>query len=108
MTNLTQKRCIPCEVGGPALSREEAEKLLEQIPGWNLNGAASQLERDFKFEDFKNAITFADRVGEIAEAEGHHPVLHVSWGKVRIELSTHAVHGLSGNDFILAAKVSAL
>lgn len=108
MSELTQKKCIPCEVGGPALSRTEAEVLLKQIPEWQLNDSATEVERTFVFPDFKTAMGFADKVGAIAEEEGHHPDLHISWGKVRIELSTHAVKGLSENDFILAAKVDAL
>ena len=106
MNELTQKKCVPCEAGGPALTREEAEILLKQIPEWQLNDSVTQIERTFTFPDFKTAIAFADKVGEVAEEEGHHPDLHVSWGKVRIELSTHAVKGLSENDFIMAAKIA--
>jgi 4a-hydroxytetrahydrobiopterin dehydratase len=102
---LVHKKCIPCEAGGPALTRIEAMVLLKQIPGWHLNEGARKLGRTFRFKDFKEAMAFADTVGEIAEEEGHHPDLHVAWGKVRIELSTHAVRGLSENDFIMAAKI---
>lgn len=108
MTELTQKKCIPCEVGGPALTRGEAEVLLQQVPDWELDDDAKEIEREFKFKDFKEAMAFADKVGDLAEEEGHHPDLSISWGKVKIELSTHAVKGLSENDFIMAAKINAL
>lgn len=104
MTELTQKKCIPCEVGGPALTRGEAEALLQQVPGWELDDDAKEIECEFKFKDFKEAMAFADKVGNLAEEEGHHPELSIAWGKVKIELSTHAVKGLSENDFIFAAK----
>lgn len=105
---LAKKKCVPCEVGGVPLTREEAEILLRQVPEWHLNETATQIEREFAFKNFKEAITFADDVGEIAEEEEHHPDLYVSWGKVKVELSTHAVKGLSENDFILAAKINEL
>jgi 4a-hydroxytetrahydrobiopterin dehydratase len=102
---LIHKKCIPCEVGGPSLNRIEAGVLLKQVPEWRLNEGATKLGRTFRFKDFKEAMTFADSVGAIAEEEGHHPDLHISWGRVKIELYTHAVHGLSENDFIMAAKI---
>ena len=108
MTDLIQKKCIPCEVGGPALTRIEGEALMHQVPEWHLNEEATKIEREFKFSNFKEAMTFADKVGELAEEEGHHPDLYIAWGKVRIELSTHAVKGLSENDFIMAAKIDGL
>lgn len=106
--NLLQKKCIPCEVGGPALTRREAEVLLRQIPDWHLNTDATRISREFTFPDFKTALTFGDAVGALAEEEGHHPTMTVSWGKVLIELWTHAVGGLSENDFILAAKTDTI
>ncbi|HET8580921.1 MAG TPA: 4a-hydroxytetrahydrobiopterin dehydratase [Candidatus Paceibacterota bacterium] len=105
---LTQKKCIPCEVGGLALTRIEADALLAQVPGWTLNQDAKRLSRALPFADFKSALAFADRVGELAEKEGHHPVLTVAWGSLGIELWTHAVGGLSENDFIMAAKISSM
>ncbi|MBI5456825.1 4a-hydroxytetrahydrobiopterin dehydratase [Candidatus Kaiserbacteria bacterium] len=106
--DLTQKKCIPCEVGTIPLSREQAEELLAQTPGWELDEDAKEIERKFKFKDFKEALLFANKVGRIAEAEGHHPDMKIGWGKVKVELSTHAIKGLSENDFILAAKIDAL
>ena len=108
MNELSKKKCIPCEVGGPALTRVEAEVLLAQVPEWQLDADATHIERAFSFPDFKSALAFADRIGEVAEEEGHHPDLSVSWGKVTVELSTHSVNGLSENDFILAAKIDEL
>lgn len=105
MTNLNQKKCIPCEVGGIALMPEEARTLMTQTPQWMLADDGRQISRSFTFKDFASALQFADQVGAIAEEEGHHPDLHVSWGKVVVDLSTHAVGGLSENDFILAAKI---
>lgn len=105
MTYLTEKKCIPCEVGGSALTRPEAESLMAQVPEWKLDADARQISRLFTFQDFASALQFADKVGAVAEGEGHHPDLHVSWGKVIVETWTHAVGGLSENDFILAAKI---
>lgn len=104
-TKLVHKKCIPCEAGGPALNRIEATVLLKQVTEWHLNEGARKLGRTFRFKDFKEAMAFADKVGDIAEEEGHHPDLYIAWGKVKIELSTHAVKGLSQNDFIMAAKI---
>lgn len=108
MSDLVQKKCVPCEGGMPALSLEEAQTLLVQIPGWTLANDATRITREFRFKDFAQAMIFVNRVGDIAEREGHHPDLRVSWGKVGVELSTHAVKGLSVNDFILAAKIDVL
>lgn len=105
MTDLTTKRCVPCEVGGPPLTRHEAEVLLQQVPDWALGEDGKKISRTFTFKDFAEALHFTDRVGAIAETEGHHPDIHLSWGKVTIELYTHAVGGLSENDFIVAAKI---
>jgi 4a-hydroxytetrahydrobiopterin dehydratase len=108
MTDLIQKKCIPCEVGGPAFTSEEARVLMKQIPQWTLADDAKKITRSFTFKDFAGALQFADKIGALAEEEGHHPDLHVSWGKVVVDLSTHAVGGLSENDFILAAKIDAI
>ncbi len=106
--DLGQKKCIPCEVGGPPLPVQEAERLLEQIKGWTLWPGARAISKEFKFRDFKTAFDFVTKVAEIAESEGHHPDIALSWGRVEIELSTHAVQGLSENDFIVAAKIDAV
>ena len=106
--DLAQKKCVPCEVGGKPLTKEEARTLLEQTPGWQLDEDAKKITRNFKFKDFKEALAFTNKVSALAEAEGHHPDMLLKWGKVAIELSTHAVKGLSENDFILAAKIDTI
>jgi 4a-hydroxytetrahydrobiopterin dehydratase len=105
MDNLADKKCVPCEGGVMPLTIQEAEKLLMQIDSWDLDANARRIQKEFSFKNFADALAFANRVGEIAEEENHHPDLHVSWGKVAVELSTHAIGGLSENDFVLAAKI---
>lgn len=105
MTELAQQRCVPCEGGALPLTREEAEKLAEEVPSWKLAEDAKHIEKTCTFKNWKEAIAFTNKISDIAEAEGHHPDLVLSWGRVEIELSTHAIKGLSVNDFILAAKI---
>lgn len=105
--NLAQKKCIPCEAGTPPLSQEEADELLKEIPGWELT-EKGRLARKFKFQDFGQALSFVNQVGRIAEEEGHHPDIKIVYNRVTLELITHAIGGLSENDFILAAKVNKL
>lgn len=104
---LTSKRCVPCEGGIPALTPEEIEPLLAQLDGWAVVGS-KKLVKTYHFPDFAKALAFVNRAGEIAEAEGHHPDLHLTWGKVGVEVMTHAIGGLSENDFILAAKLDTI
>jgi len=104
-TYLTGKVCVACEGGTPPLSREEAEKLMEELNGWTLSDDTKFISKEFTFKNFAEALTFTNAVGEIAEKEGHHPDISLSWGKVGIVLTTHAIKGLSENDYILAAKV---
>lgn len=106
--DLLKQRCVPCEGGMPALTKPEAEIMMQHVPHWELSEDGTTIMRTFTFADFKAALSFADAVGVLAEDEGHHPDLHVSWGKLTIELSTHAIGGLSNNDFILAAKIDAI
>lgn len=103
--DLASKKCVACEGGVPPLSREEAEGLRAQTPGWRMAEDARSISRDLKFKDFKEAMGFVSRVADLAESEGHHPDIHISYNKVRLDLSTHAIGGLSENDFILAAKI---
>lgn len=100
---LTEEKCIPCKGGEPPLGPEEARALHIQVPEWTLH--EKSLEREFTFKDFREAIAFINRVADIAEAEGHHPDISIFYNKVRLELSTHKIGGLSRNDFILAAKI---
>ena len=102
--NLKNKKCIPCEGGAQALSNEEAKNYLVELDhSWSIDN--KKIRRDLKFKDFKEAIKFVNKVAKLAEKEGHHPDLHIFYNKVRIELWTHAVSGLTENDFILAAKI---
>jgi len=103
---LQEQKCEPCRGGMPPLSYEEAKILQQEIREWTLEG--NVIERVFQFKDFKEAMRFVNRVAEAAEEEGHHPDIHIYYSKVRIELSTHKIKGLSKNDFILAAKINAL
>jgi 4a-hydroxytetrahydrobiopterin dehydratase len=107
MIDLAQKKCVACEGTEAPMSREEAGVLLKQLNGWILSGDARWISKEFKFKNFKEALEFTDKVGAIAEEEGHHPDIQLSWGKVVVELTTHAIKGLSENDFILAAKIDA-
>ena len=106
MSELASKSCTPCRGGIPPLSPDEAAGLLRSAPGWTLENEARRLERDFKFKNFAGALAFVNRVGEIAEAEGHHPDIAFGWGYARITLFTHKIGGLHENDFIVAAKIN--
>lgn len=106
--NFSEKKCVACEGGVPPLDKATAEKYITETPGWTLSEDGKQISRTFEFEDFKEAIGFVNKVASIAEEEGHHPDIHIFWNKVKLDLSTHAIKGLSENDFILAAKVSKL
>ncbi len=92
----------------PALSEADARQLLEQTPEWSLEENASRLLRRFEFENFRSALEFVNRVGDLAEEEGHHPDIAIHWNKVELILWTHAIGGLHENDFILAAKIDRL
>jgi len=103
MSELKEKYCRACEEGMPAMSMEEAQAMMEQVAGWELG--EGKLSRQFKFKNFKEAMIFVNKVADIAEAEGHHPDIYISWNRVRLDLTTHIIKGLSENDFIMAAKV---
>jgi 4a-hydroxytetrahydrobiopterin dehydratase len=111
MTTLAKGHCVPCDAGTPSMTIEQAREMLTQVPGWELeekrvkDTATPMLVRPFRFKDFVQAIAFVNRVAQLAQAEGHHPDIHVSWNRVRLELTTHAIKGLSENDFIIAAKI---
>jgi 4a-hydroxytetrahydrobiopterin dehydratase len=108
MSELAQMRCKPCEGGTPPLSDEEAALLIEQVPGWDWKPGENRLTRRFKFKDFREAMLFVNSVAGLAEQQGHHPDIYISWNRVRLELTTHIIKGLSENDFIVAARVNAL
>lgn len=105
---LAQKVCTPCQGGIPPLDRETAQRYLAQTPGWTLAEDATRIERKYSFRDFRDALAFVDRVGALAESEGHHPDIAFGWGYATIVLYTHKIKGLHENDFILAAKIDAL
>ncbi len=103
---LSEQKCVPCEGGLPPMQNEQEDEYMKQIKGWNLDRSAiHKLKKDFKFKKYDETIAFVNQIAEIANSENHHPVLHVFFGKVEVELWTHAVKGLSINDFILAAKI---
>ena len=104
--NLTEKKCVPCEGGTAPLTKEEAEKLLKEVTGWQIDEKI--IKKQFRFKNFIEAMKFVNKVAELAEQEGHHPDMKISWNKVTLELWTHAIGGLSENDFIVAAKVDKL
>ncbi|HKE96842.1 MAG TPA: 4a-hydroxytetrahydrobiopterin dehydratase [Povalibacter sp.] len=109
MSELTEKKCVPCEGGIDPLSRTQAEALMQQLqPEWKLSDDGRSLHREWKFRNFYHTMSFVNAVAHIANAEDHHPDLEVGWGYCRMKYSTHAINGLSENDFICAAKIDAL
>jgi 4a-hydroxytetrahydrobiopterin dehydratase len=108
MTELASRTCTPCRGGVPPLDREQAENYLEQAEGWQLQDDARRIERSFKFKNFREALAFVDRLGALAEAEGHHPDISFGWGYATVSLHTHKIKGLHENDFIMAAKTNRL
>jgi 4a-hydroxytetrahydrobiopterin dehydratase len=106
---LRAKRCLPCEGGVAPLSPAEAASQLQALHGWQLSPDRRGISKQWQVKDFLTAIDFFDRLAQLAEAENHHPDLHLEgYRRVRVELSTHAIGGLSENDFILAAKIDEL
>ena len=106
---LTHKKCVPCEGGVPKYSLDEAKDQLQKLSGWRLTHDGERIRKDWLAKNFMAAIDFFNRVAEVAESDGHHPDLHLEgYRKVAIELYTHAIGGLSENDFILAAKIDQL
>ena len=105
--SLAAGHCAPCTEGSPAMDAEQAAALLEKLDGWRLCDG-HHLQRSWKFKDFVTALDFVNRVGELAEAEQHHPDITLAWGRVEISVHTHTVGGLSMNDFILAARIDTL
>lgn len=106
--SLSQKTCVPCQGGIPPLTPDEATKFMDQVPGWVLSEAGDRINRKFTFEDFVASLDFVNKVGALAEEEGHHPDIGFGWGYANIEVFTHKIQGLHENDFILAAKINEL
>jgi 4a-hydroxytetrahydrobiopterin dehydratase len=108
MAALAQKHCVPCRGGVEPLKGEEIrERMKELDPGWSV-AEEHHLEREFTFDDFRQALDFVNEIGELAEQEDHHPDIYLTYGKVRVQLWTHKIDGLHENDFILAAKIDTL
>jgi 4a-hydroxytetrahydrobiopterin dehydratase len=105
--SLAEKHCVPCRGGVPPLSGDALDKMKSEVSGWQVVND-HHLEKNYPFPDFKTALDFVNRVGEIAEQEGHHPDLYLSWGKVGVKIWTHKIDGLTESDFILAAKMDHL
>ncbi|MGB8223153.1 MAG: 4a-hydroxytetrahydrobiopterin dehydratase [Polyangiales bacterium] len=102
--SLADQTCVPCKGGVPPMERQRANELLRELAeGWTLN-PKGHLERTYSFANFVEAMAFANRVGEIAEEQNHHPDLHVAWGKCTVEIWTHKIKGLTESDFYFAAK----
>lgn len=107
--NLAQARCVPCEGNVPRLSPEEASQLLRQLPGWQILSEPDRLRKSWTVQHFQAAMEFFQAVADLAEREGHHPDLHLTaFRNVSIDIWTHAIQGLSVNDFILAARIDEL
>ena len=108
MNDLLKKKCVPCEGGVTPFDISEIHKYQKKINGWNVLENKKKiffLEKNFKFKNFVESQNFVNKIGEISEKEGHHPDIKFGWGYVTIIITTHAIEGLSENDFILAAKI---
>src|SRR5262249_53922984 len=102
--SLAEKRCVPCRGGVPPLTADQIRPLAVQVKDWK-GPNNHHLEKEFKFPDFRTALDFTNKIGSIAEEEGHHPDIYLSWGKVGVKIWTHKIDGLTESDFILAAKI---
>ena len=107
MSELASRACVPCRGGVPPLKGEEITKLLGELNAWSVV-SEHHLSKVFNLPDFKEALAFVNRIGELAEEQGHHPDICFGWGRVEITIWTHKIDGLTESDFILAAKIDAL
>lgn len=105
--NLADKECVPCKGGVPPLKGAELDQYTRQLEGWEVVHE-HHLSKTYKFPNFVTALAFVNRIGELAERVGHHPDLHLSWGKVAVEIWTHKINGLTESDFVFAAKTDKL
>ena len=110
MNSLAGKECEPCRVGAPLATQEDIDAFLPELPGWEIVevDGVERLKRIYEFSNFADALAFTNRVGEVAEAEGHHPALLTEWGSVTVAWWTHKIEGLHINDFIMASKTDRL
>jgi len=106
-SELASKTCVPCRGGVPSLTGQELAALQKQVDGWNVV-QEHHISKTFTFPDFRQALAFVNKVGEMAEEQGHHPDIYLTWGKVEIKTWTHKIDGLTESDFILAAKIDQL
>ena len=108
MTDLTKKKCVACESDIPPMPDDEIEKYQQQVPAWDIVKVEGipHLKRSFKFKNFAEALAFTNQIGEVAEEQGHHPLIELTWGRVTVEWWTHNINGLHENDFIMASKTS--
>lgn len=115
-SHLTEKKCLPCSGNLEPLPHDRVGEYLKKVPAWELSASHGtghspsplKIVRTWKFQDFKEALAFVNRVGELAEQEGHHPDIAIHWNRVTLELWTHVAKGLTENDFILASKINGL
>lgn len=103
--DLSNKKCVPCEGGVRKIPAEDLQKYLNMVNGWSLVEDGLKIEKEFKFKNFAKSLEFVNKIGEIAEQEGHHPDIAFGWGYCKVRLSTHAISGLHENDFIMARKI---
>lgn len=106
--DLGSKKCVPCEGGVNPFASEKTAEYLKLVSGWSVENGGKGITKKYSFRNFKDALSFVNQVGEIAESEGHHPDVELGWGRVVVHLMTHAIKGLSENDFILAYKIDRL
>jgi 4a-hydroxytetrahydrobiopterin dehydratase len=107
MSDLASRECVPCRGGVPPLGADEIKALLKELDGWEVV-AGHHLQKSFEFKDFREALLFVNRVGKLAEEQGHHPDICFGWGRVQVSIWTHKIDGLTESDFILAAKIDKL
>jgi 4a-hydroxytetrahydrobiopterin dehydratase len=107
---LSKRKCVPCEGGVPRLEPDRVKALLadKEVQGWTASADARKIEKQFQFDDFRGAMSFVNKMADVAESENHHPDFSVRYSVVDVTLRTHAINGLSDNDFILAAKIDQL
>jgi len=110
MSELTEQKCVACRADAPRVTEAEVTEMKPRIPQWEIipRVGIAQLERVFRFDNFRDALAFTLKVGELAESEGHHPAILTEWGKVTVTWWTHKIKGLHRNDFIMAAKTDAI
>jgi 4a-hydroxytetrahydrobiopterin dehydratase len=107
MADLAERQCVPCRGGVPALTDLEIQPLAAQVPGWQVIDE-HHLQKSYKFGDFRETLDFVNRIGELAEQQGHHPDICFGWGKADVSVWTHKINGLTESDFVLAAKIDKL